>query len=129
MWFQGYLKVEPSAFRFLFCGTNLTIPKSSITADASLKNILQEMGITSAFENHADFSGLSNNSRLKVSKASHKATLSVTEMGTEAAAVSIFEMFEAPPTIKIDRPFLVFILENCTKSILFMGKINNPTAS
>uniref|UniRef100_A0A668UZK7 Serpin domain-containing protein n=1 Tax=Oreochromis aureus TaxID=47969 RepID=A0A668UZK7_OREAU len=108
---------------------NLWMPKFSITADASLKNILQEMGVTSAFENHADFSGLSNDSQLKVSKASHKATLSVTEMGTEAAAVSIFELIltMVPPTIKIDRPFLVFILENSTKSILFMGKINNPS--
>ncbi|CAI5683171.1 alpha-1-antitrypsin homolog [Oreochromis niloticus] len=110
---------------------DLWMPKFSITADASLKNILQEMGVTSAFENHADFSGLSNDSQLKVSKASHKATLSVTEMGTEAAAVSIFELIlmMKPPTIKIDRPFLVFILENSTKSILFMGKINNPSAS
>ena len=63
-------------------------------------------------------------------QAAHKAALSVTEMGTEAAAVTIDELIMAslPPSVGIDRPFLAFILENSTGSILFMGKINNPTA-
>lgn len=63
-------------------------------------------------------------------QAAHKAALSVTEMGTEAAAATIVEMvdYSLPPSVEIDRPFLAFILENSTGSILFMGKINNPTA-
>ncbi|XP_033504111.2 alpha-1-antitrypsin homolog [Epinephelus lanceolatus] len=109
---------------------DVLLPKFSISADASLENTLQEMGITNAFENKADFSGMSEEVKLKVSKASHKAVLSVTEMGTEAAATTIIEAvwFMSTPSVRIDRPFLVFILENSTKSILFMGKINNPTA-
>ncbi|XP_042339218.1 alpha-1-antitrypsin homolog [Plectropomus leopardus] len=108
----------------------LFLPKFSISADAPLENTLKEMGITNAFENNADFSGISDNVKVKVSKASHKAALSVTEMGTEAAAVTVFEFiwYSRPPTVRIDRPFLVFILEKSTNSILFMGKINNPTA-
>ncbi|XP_034555629.1 alpha-1-antitrypsin homolog isoform X2 [Notolabrus celidotus] len=107
----------------------LTLPKFSISVDAALESTLKEMGITKAFENGADFSGISV-VPLKISKASHKAVLSVTEAGTEAAAASTLEMtpYSLPPSVYIDRPFLVFILENSTGSILFMGKINDPTA-
>ncbi|XP_041831111.1 alpha-1-antitrypsin homolog [Melanotaenia boesemani] len=108
----------------------LRLPKFSISADASLDNTLKKMGITKAFENTADFRGISDKAKIKVSKASHKATLSITEMGTEAAATNIFELvfFTLPLSVTINRPFLVFILENPTESILFMGKINNPMA-
>ncbi|XP_041661564.1 alpha-1-antitrypsin homolog [Cheilinus undulatus] len=109
---------------------HLFLPKFSISTDASLKSTLKEMGIINAFENNADFSGISEELPLEISKASHKAVLSVTEIGTEAAAVSTMEfiLFMLPPTIRIDRPFLVFIIESTSGSILFMGKINNPAA-
>ncbi|XP_074508345.1 alpha-1-antitrypsin homolog [Sebastes fasciatus] len=109
---------------------DLFLPKFSISADASLENTLKEMGITDAFEDRADFSGISDEVKIKVSKVSHKATLSVTEMGTEATGATIIEMIflSLPPSVRIDRPFLVFILENSTENILFMGKISNPTA-
>lgn len=61
---------------------------------------------------------------------SHKAVLSVDERGTEAAAVTTIEIMpmSLPNIINLNRPFLVFILEDSTKSILFMGKVTNPTA-
>ncbi|XP_041660794.1 alpha-1-antitrypsin homolog isoform X2 [Cheilinus undulatus] len=109
---------------------DLFLPKFSISSDASLESTLKEMGIVNAFEDNADFSGISEDLPLKISKASHKAVLSVTEIGTEATAVSTMELTweMLPPTIRINRPFLVFIIENSSGSILFMGKINNPTA-
>uniref|UniRef100_A0A3Q1F9T8 Thyroxine-binding globulin n=1 Tax=Acanthochromis polyacanthus TaxID=80966 RepID=A0A3Q1F9T8_9TELE len=108
---------------------DLYLPKFSISVDASLRDTLKELGITKAFEDNADFSGISDETEIKVSKVSHKASLSVTEMGTEAAAGSISEMIRLslPPSVRIDRPFLVFVMENSARSILFMGKINNPT--
>uniref|UniRef100_A0A8C5I451 Alpha-1-antitrypsin homolog n=1 Tax=Gouania willdenowi TaxID=441366 RepID=A0A8C5I451_GOUWI len=106
----------------------LIMPKFFVSADASLKEILKEMGMTKAFENTADFSGISNKVKIKLSKVSHRATLSVTEKGTEAAASTVveFTLHSLPPTVRVNRPFLVFILESVTDSILFMGKINNP---
>lgn len=63
-------------------------------------------------------------------QVSHQAVLSVDETGTEAAASTTIEVMpmSMPEVMKLDRPFLVFILEHSTRSILFMGKINDPTA-
>lgn len=59
----------------------------------------------------------------------HKAVLSVDEKGTEAAAATTIEIMpmSLPGTVMLNRPFLVLIVEDSTKSILFMGKITNPT--
>ena len=62
-------------------------------------------------------------------QVTHKAVLSVDEKGTEAAAVTTIEIMPMalPNVVNLNRPFLVLILEDSTKSILFMGKITNPT--
>ncbi|XP_074541535.1 alpha-1-antitrypsin homolog [Halichoeres trimaculatus] len=125
---KDYIKHwHDSVFR---TSVELSLPKFSISADASLDTTLKEMGITNAFANSADFSGISTDVQLKVSRASHKAVLSVDETGTEAAASTTLEIMpmSMPEVLKMDRPFLIFILEHSTKSIFFMGKINNPTA-
>ncbi|XP_051265237.1 alpha-1-antitrypsin homolog [Dicentrarchus labrax] len=108
----------------------LSLPKFSISTEASLDSTLKELGITNAFADSADFSGISEEVKLKVSKVSHQAVLSVDETGTEAAAATTLELipYSMPRTMELNRPFLVFILEHSTRSILFMGKINNPTA-
>ncbi|AWP19731.1 Alpha-1-antitrypsin [Scophthalmus maximus] len=109
---------------------DLFMPKFSISADASLDDTLKELGVADAFTNNADFSGMSEEVKLKVSKVSHQAVLTVDETGTEAAATTTLEVMpmSMPEIMVLNRPFLVFILEHSTKSILFMGKINNPAA-
>ncbi|XP_017542018.1 alpha-1-antitrypsin homolog [Pygocentrus nattereri] len=107
----------------------LLMPKFSISSSFSLTDTLRDMGIVSAFSNTADFSGISEETKLKVSKVLHKGVLKVDEKGTEAAAATYIELipFSIPPTMNLNRPFLLFIVEDSTKSILFMGKMTNPT--
>lgn len=64
-------------------------------------------------------------------QVSHRAVLDVDEVGTKAAGSTVIEMMpmSMPTVVKVDRPFLVLILEHSTKSILFMGKINNPASA
>jgi serpin B len=55
----------------------------------------------------------------------------VNEEGTEAAAVTSVEIgltSVGPGPIVVDRPFLFAIRENYSGTILFMGKIMDPTA-
>uniref|UniRef100_G3NMQ1 Serpin peptidase inhibitor, clade A (alpha-1 antiproteinase, antitrypsin), member 1 n=1 Tax=Gasterosteus aculeatus aculeatus TaxID=481459 RepID=G3NMQ1_GASAC len=130
---EGYITKEhirhwhDSLFR---SSVNLFLPKFSISAEATLDSTLKEMGMVDAFTDNADFSGLSDAVKLKVSKVSHQAMLSVDETGTEAVAATTIEVMpmSMPEVMNLNRPFMVFILEHSTKSILFMGKISDPTA-
>ncbi|NXH41354.1 A1AT protein, partial [Dicaeum eximium] len=107
----------------------LHIPKVSISGTYDLKRILMSLGVTDVFSNRADLSGITGNPDLKVSKATHKALLKIHENGTEAAAASSIDFLphSAPPIVKFNHPFLLLIVDQYTKSILFMGKIVNPT--
>ncbi|XP_062857598.1 alpha-1-antitrypsin homolog isoform X2 [Trichomycterus rosablanca] len=108
----------------------ISMPKFSISASSSLKKILTEMGINGAFSDGADFSGISEEIKLKASKVLHQAVLKVDEKGTEAAGTTTLEMIpmSLPHTMNLNRPFLVFIVEETNPIVLFMGKITDPTA-
>lgn len=51
------------------------------------------------------------------------------ENGTEATAATGSEIiaFSAPPVIKVDRPFLFMIFEETFKTLLFIGRVVDPT--
>ncbi|KFV53125.1 Alpha-1-antiproteinase, partial [Gavia stellata] len=110
----------------------LDLPKFSISGSYDVKSLFEKMGVTELFSGKADLSGVAEKSLLKVSKAIHKATVDVSENGTEAAAVTVIEvsllsaLFPLPPHIRFNRPFLMMVFDKTTHSILFMGKIVNP---
>ncbi|NWI88391.1 A1AT antiproteinase, partial [Pitta sordida] len=110
----------------------LDLPKFSVSASYDVKSLFEKMGVTELFSDQADFSGVAEETRLKVSKAIHKAVVDVRENGTEAAAVTKLEMvpmslpFPPPPHIAFKRPFLMMITDKTSHSMLFLGKIVNP---
>ena len=78
----------------------------------------------------ADLSGIDGTRNLFVSKVVHKAYIAVNEEGTEAAAATAivvdYTSAELPKTFKADHPFLFFIREKVTGSILFSGRVVEP---
>ncbi|XP_018615539.2 alpha-1-antitrypsin-like [Scleropages formosus] len=106
------------------------IPKFSIETSYDLKDILTGMGITDIFSAGADFTGISD-SPLVVSKVVQKATLDVDESGSTATAATGVEVMlmsvRFPLILRFDRPFMMIIGHHETRSLLFMGKIVNPT--
>jgi serpin B len=53
----------------------------------------------------------------------------VHELGTEAAAATsvTISVTSLPPTLAFDRPFLFAIRERSTGTLLFVGRIGDPT--
>ncbi|MEE6526718.1 hypothetical protein FKM82_027511, partial [Ascaphus truei] len=107
----------------------LYLPKFSFSYSLKLNEILGDIGMTDVFSDQADFSGITEDFKLKVSKAVHKAVLDVDEKGTEAAGATAIEMVPMAlfPSHRVDRPFLLLICSQETNSILFMGRVVNPT--
>ncbi|XP_077002983.1 thyroxine-binding globulin [Tamandua tetradactyla] len=112
---------------------NLFVPKFSISATYELRAILLKMGIQDAFADNANFPEIAEGNGVKLSNAAHKAVLDIVEKGTEDVAVPEVRFPDQPditlvhPIIQFDRPFLLLILERNTKSILFLGKVMDPT--
>lgn len=111
-------------------GFTLFMPKFKFEYERSLAEDLKEMGLAVAFTDQADFSGISAIDLL-ISDVIHKTYIKVNEEGTEAAAVTaiVFGTTSVGPTnqITLDRPFLFAITEKSSKSILFMGKVSEPS--
>nr|XP_035947146.1 thyroxine-binding globulin isoform X1 [Halichoerus grypus] len=112
---------------------DLFVPKFSISATYDLGAIFLKMGIQDAFADNANFLGLTGDNGLKFSSAAHKAVLHIGERGTEAVVVPEVRFLVQPeitllhPIIQFDRSFLLLILEKSTRSILFLGKVVDPT--
>jgi len=115
---------------------DLYIPKFDIDSGViSLKRILQDMGIETVFDpDKADLSFMieSREKVLYVKDVLHRARVRISLKGTEAAAATAVVVMErAMPSIKIvkiDRPFLFFLVEPDNNAILFAGSIVDPSS-
>lgn len=107
----------------------LTMPKFEIRTRASMNQILQDLGMADAFTNQADFSGITGQRNVYLSMVQHEAYVRVDEAGTEAAAATagVVDLVSLPMPVVIDRPFLFLIRDVATGSILFLGRVTNPT--
>jgi serpin B len=111
---------------------NLGLPKFQFEASFSLSEILKAMGMPAAFDD-ADFSGMTGTRGLAISEVIHKAFIAVDEEGTEAAAATAVIMVEAmampeePVRLTIDRPFIFLIRDRTTGTILFIGRVLEPS--
>ncbi|XP_006632604.1 serpin peptidase inhibitor, clade A (alpha-1 antiproteinase, antitrypsin), member 10a [Lepisosteus oculatus] len=105
------------------------LPRFKMEQSYNMDKILPDLGIRNVFENTADLSGLSKEVGLKVSEVLHKAVIEVDEKGTEAAGATATGItgYSMPPRLIVDRPFLFLIYHEKTNSILFMGRVIDPT--
>jgi serpin B len=115
----------------------LTLPRFTMTQQFELSSALSAMGMAQAFGSSADFSGMTGKPDFSISAAIHKAYIDVNEKGTEAAAATSIVMrstamrqeFPAPPPIvfRADHPFLFILLDTRSGSMLFLGRVADPT--
>jgi len=109
-------------------------PKFTMTCEFQLRSALADMGMPIAFTDEANFSGMTGGKDLFISKVIHKAFVDVSEEGTEAAAATavIMELASVveptlPAVFRADHPFIFMIRDNHSGSILFIGRLVDPS--
>ena len=116
---------------------NLSLPRFTVRFSTDLSSALKKMGMTVAFSpGVADFSSMIGGGyKAWISRVLQKTYMDVNEEGTEAAAVTAVVMATAmavhaqPPPVefRVDRPFVLALVDNDTGEILFFGLIQEPT--
>ena len=109
----------------------LSLPKFETSSGYRLNEALKQLGIERAFTNSAQFDRMFEDPRVEayIDMVIQKARISVTEWGTEAAAVTVVGMKEnsvgpgQDPPVKFicDHPFAYLIAEKTSGTILFAG--------
>ena len=111
------------------------LPRFKATCEFRLDKALAALGMTDAFDSgKADFTGMGGRKGdLYISAVVHKAFVEVNEEGTEAAAattvaVGLASAMPRPqPVFRADHPFVFLIRDNQTGSVLFLGRVTDPT--
>ena len=115
-------------------GVLVFLPKLKMTSRFHLEEALGAMGMVDAFnESKANFAGMDGNANwLYIKAVIHKASVDINEEGTEATAGTAVVMKRKGgpriPEFRANHPFLFLIRDNHTGSILFMGRVADPTA-
>ncbi len=106
-------------------GIHLSLPRFTFSYHASLVDAFRALGAPSLFDG-ADLSGIAAGG-LFVSAIEHEAFIEVDEEGTRAAAATGVAVAESHgPTVQFDRPFLFFIVDRPTSTLLFLGRVVDP---
>ena len=114
-----------------------SMPKFETEYDIEMSEVLQEMGITDAFDwRVADFSRLGtynvDGMNICISRVLHKTFISVSEQGTRAGAATAVEMVAEGAMeivefkeVVLDRPFVYMLIDCETNLPFFIGTMMN----
>lgn len=111
------------------------VPRFRIETRADLGPPLRDLGLFNAFAPAADFSGLSPEKGLGLSRVLQRALVKVDEAGVAAsaatAAIAGPRSLTAGPEFEFvaDRPFLFIIRDPKTSTVLFLGHVNQPESA
>jgi serpin B len=109
---------------------SIALPKFKLETKYFLNDSLSALGMPTAFSDKADFSKMTGRRDLFINFVIHQAFVEVDEKGTEATAATAVMIWEtAVRQLKIfraDHPFLFYILDKETGTILFFGRLVDP---
>lgn len=108
---------------------SVRLPRFRMADNFNLVPELKSLGMTLAFGGGADFSGMDNSKQLYLSDVFHQTFVEVNETGTEAAALTLAtgKSKGKDDSFVVDHPFVFLIRDNGTGSLLFLGRIIDPT--
>ena len=108
---------------------DIGLPKFTLNYDVKLNSVLSAMGMPTAFTDAANFTKINAKGGITLSFVKQSTFVAVDEKGTEAAAVTTVGATTTSVQMPLlcDRPFAFVIHEKTTGTILFTGKIADPT--
>ncbi len=113
---------------------NIFFPRFKLEYEIKMNDVLKALGMGIAFSDYADFTRMYKPGGLFIDEVNHKTFVEVNEEGTEAAAVTSVVISEKTSgggiegfVIYLNRPFIFAIREHHSGTILFIGKIVDPT--
>ena len=111
-------------------GEPLVLPRFSLSGSLALAEDLKAMGMPRAFTSDAQFPRLVANTRSQLDFVQHAVKVEVDERGTRAAAVTVVGVIKTslPVGYTFDRPFVFFIRERLSGTVLFAGVVREPLA-
>ena len=107
----------------------VAMPKFRLELKRELADDLKAIGMGIAFDpNLANFSAMrpvGPGANVYITRVTQKTFVEVNEEGTEAAAATSvgIGVTSMPPTVQVDRPFLIAIRERFAGTILFLGQV------
>lgn len=109
-------------------GVHFSMPKWAFETEVDGLALLGPLGLANA---GGDFTGmLDGGDGLVISQIRHKARIEVDEQGTTAAAATEVAIAASHgPTVIVDRPFLFVIRDRGSATVLFVGRVGNPSES
>ena len=109
--------------------TSVRLPRFTTASSFNLTDDLNSLGMASVFSDAADLSGMDGSRNLYLSDVFHQAFVEVNETGTEATAMTFSMVMTAgiDDGFIVDHPFIFLIRDNGSGSILFLGRIVDPT--
>jgi serpin B len=113
---------------------DVSFPRFKYGFKKTLKDVLTDMGMGIAFSDGADLSNITDQYDLLINEVTHQTFIETNEEGTEAAAATVVDigLTSMPPAalvFKMDHPFIYIIRETTTNSIIFMGRVADPSVN
>ncbi|XP_005096421.2 serpin B6 [Aplysia californica] len=105
------------------------VPKFALDTSQSMKEILQSLGITRAFDPAAaKFRTMTRARDVYINEVEHRSVIELDEEGTVAAAATGVQIatLSLPPEFILDRPFMFLLRDKVQGINLFAGRYANP---
>ncbi|CAH0715037.1 unnamed protein product, partial [Brenthis ino] len=126
---EVYDKLDSDIAEFGLEDVDCKVPRFKISTNVVLNMPLNKMGVYDIFSpNDANF-GKITREKIYISAIVHKADIEVTESGTVASAdtSAYFADRISTPNFAANRPFIYFVMEKPTTTVIFSGIYSKPS--
>lgn len=114
-------------------GVVVSLPSFSFLQSYDLSDLLKRMGMSFAFSDQADFSGLATQDNLNITRIMHEAYFAIDEKGSDAIVanpitINTQSLLSNTTTYAItaNHPFLFMVIDKTNNMIIYMGRFVKP---